>query len=625
MPPHFIRLMCLGLLTGVLSGQATSPAFIANPPSLTINFVVGAVNPPSIPVAVGSAGNNPIASFTASVSPQGSWLLINGSNTFSGATPAALQVMFNVAGLAAQTYTGKIVVTPLGGGTALEIPVVLTGTSLANPLYIGSNVPPIFSYQMGAATTVPSSIAFTVSTSSPTPLDWTAAVVINSGPPNWLLFQPVSGNTASASPANPTATVNTTGLTAGSYSATVTFWSSTASNSPISVPVTLTVTAAGTALRFVPMAPCRVADTRNANGPFGGPILGVAGARDFVLPSSSCGIPSSAQAYSLNVTAVPQGRLGYLTIWPTGQTAPFVSTLNSLDGRIKANAAIVPAGLNGAVSVYVTDSSHVVLDINGYFVSASASYGMSFYPITPCRVADTRLASGLLGGPSLAGGQTRNFPVLASACGLPPTANAYSMNFTVVPRAGLGYLTVWPAGSPQPLVSTLNAPTGAITANAAIVPIGNGGSINVYATDTTELVIDVNGYFAAPGGSGALSLYAISPCRLADTRWPVAAFGGPPLEPAQTRTYPVPSGSCGIPQTAQAYSLNATVVPAAALGYLTLWPAGVAPPFVSTLNAVDGSIVANAAIVPAGWGGAINALATDRADLILDLNGYFAP
>jgi hypothetical protein len=41
--------------------------------------------------------------------------------------------------------------------------------------------------------------------------------------------------------------------------------------------------------------------------------------------------------------------------------------LNSSDGRFVANAAIVPAGLNGALTVFVTDESHVVLDINGYF------------------------------------------------------------------------------------------------------------------------------------------------------------------------------------------------------------------------------------------------------------------
>jgi uncharacterized repeat protein (TIGR01451 family) len=103
----------------------------------------------------------------------------------------------------------------------------------------------------------------------------------------------------------------------------------------------------GTALRFVPVTPCRVADTRNPNGPFGGPSLIAMATRDFLIPNSACGIPSSASAYSLNVTVVPPGPLGYLTVWPSGQPLPLASTLNSLDGRTKANAVIVPAGTGG--------------------------------------------------------------------------------------------------------------------------------------------------------------------------------------------------------------------------------------------------------------------------------------
>ena len=70
---------------------------------------------------------------------------------------------------------------------------------------------------------------------------------------------------------------------------------------------------------------------------------------------------------------------------------------------------------------------------------------------------DTRNPNGDLGGPYLQAGQQRNFPVLESNCSIPGSAQAYSLNFTVVPYQGqsLGYLTVWPTGDPQPVVSTL--------------------------------------------------------------------------------------------------------------------------------------------------------------------------
>jgi hypothetical protein len=72
----------------------------------------------------------------------------------------------------------------------------------------------------------------------------------------------------------------------------------------------------------------------------------------------------------------------------------------------------------------------------------------------------------------------------------------YSLNFTVVPQGPLGFLTTWPSDQNQPLVSTLNSPNGAVVANAAIVPASSNGSISVYVSGTSDLVIDVNGYFA---------------------------------------------------------------------------------------------------------------------------------
>lgn len=128
-------------------------------------------------------------------------------------------------------------------------------------------------------------------------------------------------------------------------------------------------------LVFVAVQPCRVVDTRGPAGIFGGPIMSSGQTRSFPIPNSGCGIPSTAQAYSLNFTVVPQGSLGYLTAWPTGQSQPVVSTLNSLEGRIVANAAIVPAGENGAISVFVTNSTNVVIDINGYFAPQGGTGG----------------------------------------------------------------------------------------------------------------------------------------------------------------------------------------------------------------------------------------------------------
>ena len=391
--------------------------------------------------------------------------------------------------------------------------------------------------------------------------------------------------------------------------------------------ITQTVGSVSTGLAFYPVTPCRVADTRNANGTFGGPIMAAGTTRVFPILASACNIPTTAQAYSLNITVVPPAPLTYLTVWPTGQAQPYVSTLNSYNGATIANAAIVPAGTSGEISIYVSDATHVVIDINGYFAPQGGSGELAFYPVTPCRIADTRNATGSFGGPSLPAGGTRSFTVPQSSCAIPSTAQAYSLNMTVVPPGPLEYLTAWPTGETQPYVSTLNALQGQIAANAAIVPAGSNGAISVFVSDPSNVLIDINGYFAPPGGTGALYFYPVTPCRIADTRNATGTFGGPSLGAGSTRTFPIPASSCGLPSSAQAYSLNMTVVPPGSLFYLTTWPAGQSQPVVSTLNDLQGTVVANAAIVPAGGApsgpGGISVYVSDPTNLVIDVNGYF--
>jgi YVTN family beta-propeller protein len=371
-------------------------------------------------------------------------------------------------------------------------------------------------------------------------------------------------------------------------------------------------------VQFVQVTPCRLLDTRSGGG---GPILGGTAQSFIVSQLGNCNIPATAAAYSLNVTVVPHGRLGYLTIWPTGDSQPTVSTMNSPDGRVKANAAVVPAGYQGAVSIYVSDTTDVILDIDGYFATPGQST-LAFYSLPPCRIVDTRNGNGDLGGPFLAGNQTRNFPVLESSCiptGITPAA--YSFNVTAVPHPAhqrLGYLTVWPTGQQQPVVSTLNNPTGTNVANAAIVPAGTNGAIAVYPNNDTDLLIDINGYFGPPA-SGGLSLYTFAPCREIDTR---GVGSGQPFQGELTVN--VTGSACAPSSAAQAFIFNATVVPPGALGYLTLWPDGGNQPLVSTLNAGDGAVTSNMAIVPTS-DGYIDAYASALTQLILDVSSYFAP
>ena len=111
-------------------------------------------------------------------------------------------------------------------------------------------------------------------------------------------------------------------------------------------------------------------------------------------------------------------------------------------------------------------------------------------------------------------------------------------------------------------------------------------------------------------------MYTVTPCRVLDTRSSSGSFNG-------TLTVNVAGSSCAVSASAKAYVFNATVVPPSTLGYLTLWPNGQAQPTVSTLNAVDGAITSNMAIVPV-TNGSINAFSSNSTQLILDISSYFA-
>lgn len=136
-------------------------------------------------------------------------------------------------------------------------------------------------------------------------------------------------------------------------------------------------------LPLVAVTPCRLMDTRAAYsslgfvGPFGQPELGGArpAQRDVPVPSSICGIPGNARAYSLNITVVPIGGLQYLTVWPTGTPQPNASTLNAFDGQVIANAAVVPAGVGGAISLFASGATNVIIDINGYYIDQALTGG----------------------------------------------------------------------------------------------------------------------------------------------------------------------------------------------------------------------------------------------------------
>ena len=132
---------------------------------------------------------------------------------------------------------------------------------------------------------------------------------------------------------------------------------------------------------------------------------------------------------------------------------------------------------------------------------------------------------------------------------------------------------------------------------------------------------------AAPGGPCALtqlSFYTVTPCRVFDTRESSGPTLGAPLTCGSDRTFTV-AGTCGVPATARAVSLNLTGTGSSAQGNLRLFASGTPAPLVSSLNYAAGQTRANNAVIPLGTGGQISALCSPSGTthVVLDVNGYF--
>jgi hypothetical protein len=130
---------------------------------------------------------------------------------------------------------------------------------------------------------------------------------------------------------------------------------------------------------------------------------------------------------------------------------------------------------------------------------ATATGALDFYTLAPCRILDTRLASGPYGGPALLS-TTERVVVAAGRCGIPGTAKALSLNVTAVASAGPGYLRFYPGNALAPLAATVNFSAGQTRGNNTIVMLASSGT-GTFTVDSftpagpVHFVVDVNGYF----------------------------------------------------------------------------------------------------------------------------------
>jgi hypothetical protein len=123
-------------------------------------------------------------------------------------------------------------------------------------------------------------------------------------------------------------------------------------------------------IAYFTVTPCRVIDTRKTGVPYGGPTLFGGMDRVFVL-TGYCGVPSGAQAVSLNVTVTQPTEAGDLRLYAAGSPLPVASTINYSTGQTRANNAVATLSFGGGLAVrcdqVVGSNVHLIIDVNGYF------------------------------------------------------------------------------------------------------------------------------------------------------------------------------------------------------------------------------------------------------------------
>jgi glucose/arabinose dehydrogenase len=242
-------------------------------------------------------------------------------------------------------------------------------------------------------------------------------------------------------------------------------------------------------------------------------------------------------------------------------------------------------------------------------------------PITPTRVLDTRENLGAsVGKPKAKSVTTFRLPTSV----VPANATAIAVNLTGVAPGGPGFATAWATGYAQPGVSNLNfAYAGETAANAAILPVSPGGSVDIYVDTPAHLIVDVTGYWLPSASASDGRFTSTDPSRILDTRNGTGAAAPGPV-PAGGKIDVQVTGRGGVPATGvSAVAMVVTTANPSAAGFVTVWPSDKPIPTASALNPMGNDVRANLVIVPVSSTGKVSMYASSQIDLLADVAGWF--
>lgn len=313
------------------------------------------------------------------------------------------------------------------------------------------------------------------------------------------------------------------------------------------------------------------------------------------------GVPSGAEAVAVNITAVRNTQGGFVTAYALGSSRPNTSSLNfSGVNESRSNNAIVEVGDYGYICLYNYGSTHLILDVSGYFMAND------YETVTPRRLGDTRQPGWVRPRP----GQS----VCFSTRGIVPPEGAAGVfvNVSAVRTKANGYLTVHGRDRTVPSTSTLNFQAGVNSASGTMAQLGSDGFICAYVIGTTDVIMDIVGYFKV--GSSYDSL--VTPFRAANTR------NSGRLSAGRSVCFDV-AGRGGVPWGAVQVFATVTLVNPSRNAFAVAYPFEYPVPSTSTVNAPARVNRSNGAWLQLGVEGRACVKASQSTDVIVDIWGLF--
>ena len=391
------------------------------------------------------------------------------------------------------------------------------------------------------------------------------------------------------------------------------------------------VAAPALASTSIAVVPARLLDSRRGSSTIDGLHAGTGlrpgGSVTAVVVAGRGRVDKAATAVVLNVTVTDSPSDGFVTLYGCGTFPPTASNLNWTARSTVANLVVTSIGVDGKVCLYTSAATHLIVDVAAQFASSS-----SFVPIVPARLLESRPALSTVDGLSNAFGKlaTGSVTVLqvAGRGGIPRDAASAVLNLTATEPEGDGFVTIYPCGAPRPIASALNFATGRTNATAAFAPLAADGSICVFASFSTHLVIDAIGAFLLD------SLYVpLQPARLLESRAGLSTVDGRYNDlgvlAAGSTTEVMTAERAGISSTARTVALTVTATDASASGFVTVFACGDRRPTSSNLNFTANSTVSNAVVTMDGAhtnpsvAGKVCVYTSAATHLVVDVTGYF--